>query len=89
MPIKDNAKKALRQSIIRVRRNQIAQAEIHSLRVKFRKLVTDKKMKEAETIAREIGKKLDKASARGILKQNTAARYKSRIMRKLHAVPQA
>lgn len=83
MPIKENAKKALRQSIVRAKRNKTAQAEINSLRVKFRKLMTDKKAKEAVEVVRLLVKKLDKAHARGIMKKNTVARYKSRIMKKL------
>lgn len=86
MPIKANAKKALRQSVKRAQRNKIALAEINSLRVKFRKLSDDKKSKEAKETALLISKKLDKAVARGIMKQNTAARYKSRTAKKAHAL---
>jgi small subunit ribosomal protein S20 len=82
----DNARKALRQSLKNAQRNKIAKAEIDSMRVKLRKFIDGKKMKEAETLARELAKKLDKAHAHGILKKNTVARYKSRFMRKLHAV---
>lgn len=86
MPIKANAKKALRQSIKRARRNLISGAEIHSLRVKFRKLATDKKVKEAAALAREIGQKLDKALAKGKMKKNTVARWKSRLSLKVNAL---
>ena len=86
MPNMANAKKALRQSIKRARRNLIAKAEIHSLRVKSRKLLTDKKGKEAAENARLIGKKLDKAVSRGIMKKNTAARLKSRLAKKVNAL---
>lgn len=86
MPIKANAKKALRQSIKRGQRNKVALAEINSLRVKFRKLSADKKAKEAQETANMISKKLDKAVARGVIKQNTAARYKSRTTKKANAL---
>ncbi len=86
MPIKASAKKALRQSIKRGRRNLLAMSELHSLRVKFRKLSTENKLKEAGELARLLGKKLDKAFAHGVMKKNTAARYKSRLMKKLHAL---
>lgn len=81
-----NAKKALRQSIKRGRRNLIAKAEIHSLRVKSRKLLDAKKGKEAAEVARLIGKKLDKAVSRGIMKKNTVARLKSRLMKKVNVL---
>ena len=86
MPIKANAKKALRQSIKHTQRNKVALAEINSLRVKFRKLSEDKKAKEAKETASLISKKLDKAVARGIMEQNTAARYKSRTTKKANAL---
>ena len=86
MPIKDSAKKAVRQTIKHTRRNLIANAEIHSLRVKYRKLVIDKQAKESAELARMLSKKLDKAVARGIMKKNTVARLKSRLMKKLNAL---
>ncbi len=86
MPIKANAKKALRQASKRAARNKVALAEIHSLRVKFRKLSAEKKSKEAVEVAKLIAKKLDKAVARGILKKNTAARYKSSTAKKANTV---
>lgn len=86
MPIKANAKKALRQSIKRGQRNKVVLAEINSLRVKFRKLSVDKKSKEAKDIAVLISKKLDKAVAAGVMKINTAARYKSRTTKKANVL---
>ena len=86
MPNLENAKKALRQSEKRARRNKLIKAELKSLKVKLRKLITDKKKSEAIETARLFGKKLDKALARGTLKKNTVARYKSRMMAKLNAL---
>lgn len=84
MPNLANAKKALRQSKKRARRNLIAKAEIKSMRIKFRKLMDAKKFDDAKTIALTIAKKLDKAQQKKMFKRNTVARYKSRIMRKLN-----
>jgi len=86
MPIKDNAKKAFRQSIKRAARNKAATDEVKSLRIKFRKLVTAKDESKATEAARLLGKKFDKAVGRGILKKNTVARLKSRMMAKLNAL---
>lgn len=85
MPNMDNAKKALRQSKKRATRNQIAKDSIHSLRVAFRKAIAAKKTEEAATLARSIGKSLDKAVAKGIMKLNTVSRTKSRMMKNLNA----
>ena len=89
MPNLQNAKKALRQSLRRADRNKLVGAEIHSLRVKVRKAITAKKLDEALELARLVGKKLDKAVQKNILKKNTVARYKSRIMKKINTLKSA
>ncbi|PJA46740.1 30S ribosomal protein S20 [Candidatus Uhrbacteria bacterium CG_4_9_14_3_um_filter_36_7] len=86
MPILKNAKKALRQSIKHANHNKNVQAEIHSLRIKFRKSLEAKKTEDASELAKQIGKKLDKAASKDILKKNTAARYKSRMMKKVNVL---
>jgi small subunit ribosomal protein S20 len=86
MPIKQNAVKALRQANKHMQRNKLVNAELKSMRVKLRKLVTDKKAKEAAEVVRALGQKLDKAVAKGILKQNTVARTKSRLMKSVNAL---
>lgn len=85
MPNLANAKKALRQDDKRAERNRNAKMEIKSLRVKFRKAIESKNLEDAKTTAQALGKKLDKAQSRGILKKNTVARKKSRVMKKLNA----
>lgn len=85
MPNKANAAKALRQATKNALRNRVAKAEIESMRVKLRKLIEAKKAKEAAELMTLIGKKLDKAVARGILKLNTASRTKSRLTKRVNA----
>lgn len=89
MPNLRNAEKALRQSKKRAERNKVVKAEIHSLRVKARKLVDAKKLSELTEVVRMIGKKLDKAAQKKVLKKNTVARYKSRLMKKVNALTKA
>lgn len=89
MPNLANAKKALRQSEKRAQRNKIIKAEIKSLSVKLRKMIDAPNVTEAEETAKILGKKLDKACAKGILKLNTVARHKSRFMKKLNAIKKA
>ena len=86
MPIKKNAEKALRQNIKHALRNKTVKAEIDSLRVKFRKAITAVKKSEAAEAARSISQKVDKAVSKKILKKNTAARIKSRMMKKVNAM---
>ncbi len=89
MPNLKNAKKALRQNNARAARNKVALAEIHSLRVKLRKAIASKKIDEAIEVARIVGKKLDKAVQKNLLKLNTVSRYKSRLMKKVNALKKA
>ena len=89
MPNLENAKKALRQSEKRAERNKLVKAEIKSLRVKLRKEVTAKKFEQALEVVKLVSKKLDKAYAKGIMKKNTVARYKSRLMKKVNTLKSA
>lgn len=78
MPIKQNAKKALRQARKRAAENAI-------VRTSFRSAVkTARKAAEAGTEAKELlrlaQQKLDKAAKKGVIKKNTAARKLSRLM---------
>ena len=86
MPNTASAKKALRQSDKRAARNKIVKAEIKSLRIKLRKMIDAKNSKEAEDVAKDLGKKLDKAQQKNVLKKNTVARIKSRFMAKFNAM---
>ena len=86
MPIKQAAKKALRQSVKHAARNKLVKAEIHSLRVAFRKAIAAKDAVKGAEVVRTLGKKFDKAVARGVMKKNTVARLKSRTMAALNAL---
>lgn len=89
MPILENAKKAMRQSAKRAKRNKLVQDELHSLRVKLRKAIDSKKIDEAKELGKTISKKLDKALAKKMFKKNTVARYKSRLMKKVNTLKSA
>ena len=80
MPITKGAKKAHRSSlkkrVFNVRRSRVMNESVKSVR----KLIDDGKQKEAEAMLPEVYKAIDKAAKRGILKANTAARKKSRLV---------
>lgn len=57
----------------RRRRNMRAPAK------QIQKLVAEKKMNEAESLLPRAYKAIDKATKRGVIKKNTAARKKSRL----------
>ena len=80
MAITSSAKKALRASAQKRIYNLRTKAAIDTPLKKFRKLVAEKKAKEAKALVPTLYKALDKAAKRNFIKHNTSARYKSRIM---------
>jgi len=79
MPITTSAKKALRSSKTK-RGFNIAKKELINKTIKqVKKLVSEKKLKEARELMPQVQKILDKSVKTGLLKANTASRKKSRI----------
>ncbi|MBU0661312.1 30S ribosomal protein S20 [Patescibacteria group bacterium] len=84
MPNKNNAKKALRQSI----KHAAANKEVKDAFRKAMKDVTKAIKNEEADITAKVQlaqKKIDKAAKKGIIKPNTAARKFSRLMKKVNA----
>jgi len=79
MPIKKSAKKALRQSKKRRKRNLVHKRKIKDLIKEVKSLVSQKKIKEARSLLPKVYKALDKAVKVRVIKKNTASRKKSRI----------
>lgn len=86
MPNMQNAKKALRQSVVRAERNANIREHIAYVRRSFRKLLDAKKFAEAQQLMRELTQSLDKAVSQKVMKLNTVSRIKSRAMKKMHAL---
>ena len=80
MPIKQAAFKALRQAKKRAFRNAKVKIHIDELVKGTRKLALAKKLSEAGEMAKKAIKAIDKAAQKNILKMNTAARTKSRLL---------
>ena len=79
MPITQPAKKALRSSK-KKRQFNIAKKELINKALKqVKKLISEKKAKEAREFMPQVQKILDKSVKTGLLKMNTASRKKSRI----------
>ncbi len=80
MAITSSAKKALRASAKKRVFNLRTKAAIDTPLKQFRKLVLEKKLKEAKALIPTIYQALDKAAKKNFIKKNTASRYKSRVM---------
>lgn len=79
MPNTNSAKKALRQDAKRAKIN-LAVKKAYKEAVKAAKAAITAKKDSADLI-KDAQKKLDKAAKRGVIKQNTAARKLSRLMK--------
>lgn len=79
MPITTSAKKALRQSEKKRAHNQRYTNRIKSLSKEIKKLIVEKKNKEAKAALPKYYKALDKAAKENVIKKNAAARRKSRL----------
>lgn len=86
MPITTSAKKALRAGAKKRSYNLRTKAAIDTPLKKFRKLISDKKVKEAQAMVPSLYKALDKGAKRNYIKAGAAARYKSRIMAALRTI---
>ena len=83
MPITKSAKKALRQSKGRKKRNLQRKRKIKDLIKEVRNLVVQKKIAEAQKLLPQVYQALDKAAKVGTIKKNTASRKKSRLTKLL------
>ena len=79
MPITKSAKKALRQSQKRRRRNLVYKKRIKEITKKIKNLLSQKKTKEVKSLLPQLYKILDKAVKVGVIKKGTASRKKSRL----------
>jgi small subunit ribosomal protein S20 len=86
MSIKHAAAKAIRKSAKNHAFNLKAKGEFKDLIKDARKLIAAKKDKEALKAVQAAAKSLDKASRKRVIKKNTAARLKSRLMKSLNAI---
>ena len=86
MPITKGAKKAhrasLRKRVFNLRRKNTMNDVVKSVR----KHIGAGQTKEAEALLPRAYKAIDKAAKRGVIKENTAARKKSRLTAKVKAV---
>jgi len=73
------AKKSIRQSEKRRKRNKKRKDEMKELTKKVRDLVNQGKEDEAEELLPEVYKAIDKAAKNNVIKDNAAARKKSKI----------
>ena len=80
MPITSSAKKALRASKNKRVFNVARQEAVREVQKNIKKLLASGKVSEATKLISSAYQAIDKAVKRGVLKANTAARKKSRLV---------
>ena len=85
MPKTKTAEKSARSAARKALRNKAVKSGVKSKVTRAEKLVAAKKGEEANAAVTEAISSLDKAAKRKVIHANTAARKKSRLMKKLNA----
>lgn len=78
---KSSAEKRHRQSEERRLRNKAVKSSVRTSVKRFVSLANKKDLDEAEAALKDMIKKIDTASRKGIIKKNAASRKKSRMQR--------
>jgi len=86
MAIKHAAAKAIRKSAKNHTFNLRVKEDFKGLVKEARKQISAKKVAEAKKAVMTAAKALDKASRKKVIKKNTSARLKSRLMLALNAI---
>lgn len=79
-----SAQKRVRQNERRRLRNRVYRSRARTFIKKTHRLVAEGRLEEAEMMALQAIRALDKAAEKGIIHRNNAARRKSRLMKYLN-----
>ncbi len=86
MPNSISARKRLRQNKVRRHRNRSTKS---AMKTQIKKVTTAVEAGDADTAEKEFveaARKLDQAGANRVIHKNTAARYKSRLQKKIKSI---
>ena len=89
MPIKKTAYKELRKSKIRHFKNISTLSELRTMTKKFERLISGKKIDEANLLVNLLASKIDRARSKGVIHKNAASRRISSLMKRLSALAKA
>lgn len=84
MPKTKTAEKSARSAARKAERNKAVRSGTKTAVTRAEKLIAGKKGEEAKTAVIEAISSLDKAAKKKVIHSNTAARKKSRLMKKLN-----
>lgn len=85
MPVTKSAKKALRQTVRRRKKNLSEGSKLKAAIKQYKKLTASGKLQEADKYLPTVYRLLDKGAKTNLIKKNKASRLKSRLSRQLKA----
>ncbi|MFA5358663.1 MAG: 30S ribosomal protein S20 [Patescibacteria group bacterium] len=86
MPIKQAAKKALRQTITRTSRNLDVKKKLEFLERNIKKAFAKNNLEEVKKVYKELQQVVDKAAKNKVFHKSKVDRMKSRLMKKINAL---
>lgn len=81
-----SAEKQMRQSLKRRARNRQNLSQLKTQVKKLRSAIADGDAKAAQSLLSQTVGQIDKAAKKGVVHDNAAARYKSRLTRKVRSL---
>ena len=84
MPIKHAAQKQMRKDQGRQQRNQAVRSELRTATRQLLALLQGQRFDEARKLLSSVAGHYDRAVAKGVMHRNTAARFKSRVTRRIN-----
>lgn len=86
MPIKHAALRQMRKDRKRQQRNMAVRSGLKTLTKRLLTLLSEKKLPEAGQLMRTVAKAYDRAASKRVIHPRAAARYKSRLSKRLQKV---
>ena len=84
MPNMKSAEKRMRQNVVKRDRNRQRRSEMRTEIKRFRKLLSEQKTDEAQKQLKDLYAVIDRSAQKGVIHSKTAARYKSRLTKRLN-----
>jgi small subunit ribosomal protein S20 len=84
MPNMKSAEKRMRQNEIRRSANRQRHSQMRTEIKKFQQLLSEQKTDEAREVLKDVYAVIDRSAQKGVIHANAAARYKSRLTKRLN-----
>ncbi len=84
MPNIESAEKRMRQNEVRRDRNRQRRSKMRTEIKQFQQLLSEQKTDEARELLKGVYAVIDRSAQKGVIHSNAAARYKSRLTKRLN-----